>query len=462
MLDQRALDAHRNRRRIPLSKAIRLAAASVSKEHPDQESEDSGKAESEDTPAGRAVELASPARLPQSAKATFDEYTLEVLDPPLVAQAKREELEFFHKKSVWKVVPRHRAQGRRVVGTCWASCNRGFGRPRDPLQARVPRSQDVPVRGVLRRDPVSALRLILSLAADDLLLQVGFGDISRAYLNAYIEREVYVELPEEAGYGRNFVGRLVKCMYGTRDAAQGGEGSYQRVLKKLGFARGAASPCIFHHVKLAVSLVVHGDDFFTVGRQEALDEFERGVLAHFEGIAKGRLRAAGDEFRILNRIVRRTAEGYEWEADQRHAELLVAGAGFGEDSRGFNQPGRKLTAKELEKEDEALSAEDAHEYRAKVARANFLASVASDHPDIAFSVKELCRGMSSPTVRDAEALKRLARYLLGRPSIVWHCGCQKKPTRIDIWSDSDLAGCVRTRKSTTGGAMVRGSHLLKV
>ena len=77
--------------------------------------------------------------------------------------------------------------------------------------------------------------------------------------------------------------------------------------------------------------------------------------------------------------MRRTAEGYEWEADQRHAELLVAGAGLGEDSRELNQPGRKLTAKELEKENEAFGAEDAHEYRAKVARANFLAS---DRPDI--------------------------------------------------------------------------------
>ena len=44
-------------------------------------------------------------------------------------------------------------------------------------------------------------------------------------------------------------------MYGTRDAAQGWEGTYQKALKQLGFVRGAASPCIFHHAKLAVSLV---------------------------------------------------------------------------------------------------------------------------------------------------------------------------------------------------------------
>ena len=94
-----------------------------------------------------------------------------------------------------------------------------------------------------------------------------------------------------------------------------------------------------------------------------------------------------------------------------------------------------------------------------MARANFLAS---DRPDIAFAVKELCRSMSSPALRDEEAFKRLARYLLGRPRLVWHFGWQKKPAHVDIWSDSDWAGCVKTRRSTTGGAMMRGWHVLKV
>ena len=34
-------------------------------------------------------------------------------------------MEYFRKKGVWKVVPRHRAKGRRVVGTRWVSCNKG-------------------------------------------------------------------------------------------------------------------------------------------------------------------------------------------------------------------------------------------------------------------------------------------------------------------------------------------------
>ena len=32
---------------------------------------------------------------------------------------------------------------------------------------------------------------------------------------------------------------------------------------------------------------------------------------------------------------------------------------------------------------------------------------------------------------------------------------------MDVFADSDFAGCVRTRKSTSGGCILRGSHVLK-
>ncbi len=91
-------------------------------------------------------------------------------------------------------------------------------------------------------------------------------------------------------------------------------------------------------------------------------------------------------------------------------------------------------------------------------RANFLAQ---DRPDIAFAVKELCWNMSRPTSRDTDALKRLARCLLGKPHVTVHFGWQAAPEYLDVYSDSDWAGCVRTRRSTTGGALMRGGHVLK-
>ena len=55
---------------------------------------------------------------------------------------------------------------------------------------------------------------------------------------------------------------------------------------------------------------------------------------------------------------------------------------------------------------------DATRFRALVARANYLAQYRAD---IQFAVKELCRKMSNPEMRDWVALKRLGRYLLGEP-----------------------------------------------
>ncbi len=51
-------------------------------------------------------------------------------------------------------------------------------------------------------------------------------------------------------------------------------------------------------------------------------------------------------------------------------------------------------------------------YRSICARVNYLAM---DRFDIAYSAKELCRGMQKPDEGDWRALKRMERYLRGRP-----------------------------------------------
>ncbi len=208
---------------------------------------------------------------------------------------------------------------------------------------------------------------------------------------------------------------------------------------------------MFSHAGKQVFLTVHGDDFLATGSASSLAWFEHTLLTTFEGKVKGRLQKPGDELRILNRIARRTTDGYEWEADQRHAEMIVSSAGLDDDSRPLTSPGRKLVGKEIEDEPELLDAEAASDFRARAARANFMAS---DRPDVAFAVKELCRGMSAPSTRDADALKRLSRYLLGRPRLVLHFEWQTKPKLLEGFSDTEWAGCNRTCQSTTGRALL--------
>ena len=56
--------------------------------------------------------------------------------------------------------------------------------------------------------------------------------------------------------------------------------------------------------------------------------------------------------------MRRTADSYDWEADQRHAELIITGMGLLLESKPLSSLGRKLTAKEREEDDEEELAPD--------------------------------------------------------------------------------------------------------
>ena len=65
--------------------------------------------------------------------------------------------------------------------------------------------------------------------------------------------------------------------------------------------------------------------------------------------------------------------------------------------------------------DELLSAKDATHYRSLVMR---IAYLAQDRADLQFAAKECARGMSKPTRGDQLKLKRIGRYLKGRPRAV--------------------------------------------
>jgi len=117
------------------------------------------------------------------------------------------------------------------------------------------------------------------------------------------------------------------------------------------------------------------------------------------------------------------------------------------------------TKEEVVEVEVELDSHVATEFRGLAARANYLSL---DRPDIQFATKEICREMAKPTEKGMLKMKRLARYLLQFPRVVLEynpsveeCGI------IDVYSDSDWAGCVRTRKSTSGGIMMLGDGVVK-
>ena len=159
-------------------------------------------------------------------------------------------------------------------------------------------------------------------------MKIDFIDIRKAYFQAAAVRDVYVELPEE-DYEEGMCGKLIKSMYGARDAAHSWENEYSGFMEEVGFRRGIASPCVFYHNGRDIRAVVHGDDFTILGYESELDWFRECIAKKLDVKMRGRIgpEEKGDKsIRILNRVVEWNESGITYEADQRHAEIIMRGS----------------------------------------------------------------------------------------------------------------------------------------
>ena len=156
---------------------------------------------------------------------------------------------------------------------------------------------------------------------------------------------------------------------------------------------------------------------------------------------------------MLNRIVRWTPQGIEYEADPRQVEKLLREIEL-EGANCAVTPGAKILAHQAEDETD-LPEREFTRFRALAARANYLAA---DRIDVLYAAKEVCCFMSRPTDFATGALKRLARYLRARPRMVFDFAFQS-PEGLECHTDTDWAGCARTRQSTSGVCLMLGQHL---
>ena len=155
------------------------------------------------------------------------------------------------------------------------------------------------------------------------------------------------------------------------------------------------------------------------------------------------------EVRLFNRVVQYCPEGVRLEADPRHVEAVVRELCF-VGGKEVASPGDKDQFKNDEADHGTVELEpsEATQYRARVARLNY---VCSERPDAQHAVKELARGMATPTTLCMFKLKRLARCLRGRPRLQLVYEWQAATGEMNVCADSDYAGDTEARRSTSTG-----------
>ena len=123
-----------------------------------------------------------------------------------------------------QLVPVEEVKGK-TIGSRWVSCNKNEIADPD-VRCRLV-GQEVNRHAVesfyAATPPLEAKRMLFNEFASERTrngkpLQISFIDVKKTYFYGVPERDLYVRLPPELGLSKTFVGKLVRCMYGTRDA----------------------------------------------------------------------------------------------------------------------------------------------------------------------------------------------------------------------------------------------------
>ena len=154
------------------------------------------------------------------------------------------------------------------------------------------------------------------------------------------------------------------------------------------------------------------------------------------------------------------------EADPKHAETIIERGGVdkgnGVGTQSLVASAFELDEQEIENGSEEVPEEQAAERAAIRSNAMTAAYLSLDRPELLVPVKEMTRGLSNPQQREVQVFKRIARYLKRVPRLAQKFEWQPQPNSIHVYSDSDYAGCRKTRTSTVGIAIMIGKHCLVI
>ena len=285
-------------------------------------------------------------------------------------------------------------------------------------------------------------------------------DIKKAHVIPLCEQDVYVELPREAEAEDDECGKLIHWLYGCRPAAQDWEEHYLALLKNHGFKRLKSVPVAFVHETRDMSGVV-------ISCGKALTRTWIGCRKCWKTSTRlknrGRLGFGPNDVRkidMLGRVIELTHAGITWQGDPRHFDLLQEYFCMDDKTKVLTKNGYEDGPNQVELRETGMSMEECKAFWMIAARFNYMAQ---DNPWLQFHAKEVCRNMAKPRASDFMKIKRLVRFLKGAGGIKFLYAWQNEDEACDITVlvDSDWAGNTETRKSTSGGALKVGKHVIR-
>lgn len=297
---------------------------------------------------------------------------------------------------------------------------------------------------------LETVRLLLALSAKN-GWEAHHLDVKSAFLNGELLEEVYVTQPE--GFVKkgkeNKVYRLLKALYGLRQAPRAWYAKLNRSLRELGFEK-----CPYEHAVYTkregdecLIVAVYVDDLLITGSSVSnINKFKQEMKNKFEMSDLGKLAYyLGIEVDQRNKYIELRQSAY--------ARKLLEKAGM----LSCNPVKNPMETKVVLSKDEKGKQVNETQYRSLVGGLRYLVHT---RPDIAYAVGVVSRYMERPTVLHYNAVKRILRYVKGtlEYGLVYSKGTGNY--LLAGFSDSNLAGDTDDRKSTSGMCFYLNENLI--
>jgi hypothetical protein len=300
---------------------------------------------------------------------------------------------------------------------------------------------------------MTSIRTLLALAAQ-YDLEVHQMDVKTAFLNGFLDEEIYMQQPE--GFvvpgKEHLVCRLVRSLYGLKQAPRAW---YQRLddfLLHQGFERTSTDHSVYVKFDGARTLIIAiwVDDLVLVAWSlEVLLAFKSSIAKVFE------MKDLGEVSNLLGIQVTRDRIEKSITLSQSRYVSTVLERFHMQDSKGTSIPLDPNV--KLSKAQEANSSQDKESMASipyRQAIGSIMYAMVGTRPDLSVAVGKLSQFMQNPGFEHWNAVKKVLRYLQhSKNAVLQYKSCEDGGTLFG-YCDSDWGGDEDSRKSTSGYAFM--------
>ena len=293
-----------------------------------------------------------------------------------------------------------------------------------------------------------SFRIIMALVSH-YDLELHQMDVKTAFLNGNIDETIYMVQPKnfESNDSKQLVCRLKRSIYGLKQTSRQWYRKFDQVITSFGFKENTVDQCIY--LKFSGSkfiiLVLYVDDILLASSDVGLlHETKRFLSSKFD------MKDLGNASFVLGiQIHRDRSRGILGLSQKAYIDKVLSRFGMSNCAPGDTPvaKGDKFSLHQCPKNE--LEKKDMERFPYASAVGSLMYAQVCTRPDIAYIVGMLGRYFSNPGMDHWKKAKRVMRYLQRTKDYML---TYRRSSHLEIvgYSDSDFAGCLDSRRSTSG------------